>query len=364
MDILSPGLLQLAERVAIIATALSAAALALCIFVRWSFDLRTKRAARFRREAEPLITAFLSGRTEAAPVIDVLNRTPEEALLLLMEISERLEPARRHELRPLFSALPLVAGETDLLHHRRWEKRLRAVERLGFLGGASALLALREALGDEVLAVRFAAARSLAALDGADSIEPILVAFDLPGEMNQRRVSEVLFDFGPDAVDALLAVVANRDGRYSDPVVGVAVRVLGMLHAKAAAAATLPLLHNSEFRLRLGAVRTLGQLGDHSALPEVATLVRDDPSWEVRNAAVQALGKLNGTGHQALLVRSLSDDTWWVRYSAATVLHSMGAPGLEALRETMQHSTDRFARDISRQILEEQRVSETREAKP
>ncbi len=360
MEILGPGFLQLAERVAFFATLLSAATLALCIVMRWLFDLRRQRTLRFRREAEPLVTSYLAGRTPVGNVAAVLGTDPDRALLLLMEISDRLSPAERALLRPLFASLPLAAREANCLRSRRWETRLRAAERLGYLGDPSAAPVLREALNDEVLAVRFAAARSLRALDGAESIEPVLLAFDLPGEMNQRRVAEILFDFGPVAVDPLLAVAANKDGRHSDNVVDVSVRVLGMLRATQASPVVRPLLQSPEFRVRLNAVRALGQIGDHSAVPDIARLAAD-PAWEVRNAAVQALGQLRAEGQQVVLVAALADSSWWVRHSAASALHGLGERGIDALREAMQHSSDRFARDISRQILEEQRVLETKE---
>jgi len=360
MEILGPGFLQLAERVAFFATLLSAATLALCVGVRWSFDLKNRHTLRFRHDAEPLITSFLAGRTEAADVQEVLQRDPEQALLLLMEISGRLGPDQRNALHPLFSSLPLVASESALLRHRRWEKRLHAAERLGYLGDSSVAPALLEALNDDVLAVRFAAARSLRALDRAESIEPILLAFDLPGEMNHRRVAEILFDFGPAAVDPLLAVAANKEGHHSANAVDVSVRVLGLLRATEAAPIIRPLLQSPEFRVRLNAARALGQIGDHSAVPDLARLAAD-PAWEVRNAAVQALGQLRAEGQQAVLVAALADSSWWVRHSAASALHKLGDRGIDALREAMQHSSDRFARDISRQILEEQRVFETKE---
>lgn len=360
MEILSPGFLQIAERVALFATLLSAATLAICIGVRWSFDLKTRRTARFRHEAEPLVTSYLAERTPAGDVSALLGADPERALLLLMEISDRLEPADRARLRPLFAALPLAESEAANLRSRRWETRLRAAERLGYLGDSSLAPALREALNDDVLTVRFAAARSLRALDGTESIEPILRAFDLPGEMNQRRVAEILFDFGPAAIDPLLAVAADREGRYSDNVVDVAVRVLGMLRAAKASPVLLPLLQSPEFRVRLNAVRALGQIGDHAAVPDISRLATD-PAWEVRNAAVQALGHVQANGQQGVLVTALADQSWWVRHSAASALQGLGDRGIDALREVMRNSPDRFARDISRQILEEQRLLDTKE---
>ena len=362
MEILAPNLIDTALRVAIIAALMSAAVLVVCIAVRWNFDRQVKRAARFRRQAEPLITAYVAGRSEDGELTRILRRAPAEALPLLMEISDRLEPDERPRLQPLFAALELTDKETARLKHWRWEMRLRAAERLGYLGDPASAPALRAALQDEVLAVRFAAARALVALGDEEALEPILLAFDLPGDMNQRRVAEILYSFGPGTTDRLLAIVQNPQGTFSDSAVCTATRVLGMLRAKKAIAPLADLLTSPEFRIRLHATRALGLLGDRSVLPQV-DLLTEDPSWEVRNVAVQAVGKLGAPADVPRLQKALGDQAWWVRFSAGSALYDLGDSGIDALRDTMNTSTDRYARDISRQILEENRVSETHERK-
>lgn len=362
MEILGPEILALAERIAFVATMMSAVVLAACIAVRWGFDRQVKRDEHFRREAEPLVTAFLAGRADEQKAAALLQREPAESLPLLMEISDRLETAERARLRPLFAALPLKDQETARLQHRRWEFRLRAAERLGYFGDPSSAVVLRRALQDDVLSVRFAAARSLVVLGDDAALEEILLAFDLPGEMNQRRIAEILYAFGPAATDRLIAVVENDGGKFSDSVVSVAARVLGMLRAKKAVPALTALLPSPEFRLRLNAARSLGLIGDRSALPAVQPLL-DDASWEVRNATIQALAKLEAREAIPAFRKALGDEAWWVRFSAGSALYAMGDSGIDALRETMSTSTDRYARDMSRQILEEKRISEARERK-
>ena len=361
MEILKPDILRIALNIALILSAMSAVVLAVIIGVRLRAQSEARRMARLRREVEPLVAAYVAGREKPAPVVDVLRKSPEQSLLLLMEISDRLEPASRAQLRPLFASLPLREKESQALWSRHWERRMQAAERLGYLGDSVSVPALLDALQDPVLAVRFAAARSLSAMGEIRAIPQIVLAFDLPGDMNQRRVAEILHDFGSAGTGQLLDILGNEDGTFSDNATGVAARVLGMLRAPQAVEPLLPLLGHEDFRVRLNAVRSLGQIGDHATADAVAKLA-EDPAWEVRNAAAQALGRLKAERHLDKLAAALRDTSWWVRFSAAQALWSLGASGREALTAAVTGSPDRFARDISRQILEEHGATLPREA--
>jgi HEAT repeat protein len=203
-----------------------------------------------------------------------------------------------------------------------------------------------------VLDVRFAAARSLAAHGHAPAVPEVVLAFDIPGEMNQRRVADTLAAFGTGAIPQLLEVLGNRHDMYSVNGVEVATRALGLLRSREAVAPLTRLLTHPEFRVRLNAIRALGQIGDPAAIPDVARCAQD-PAWEVRNTVMRSLGKLHATDHVSELSEALRDESWWVRFSAAEALWQLGQPGREALSTTHKLSSDRFARDISRQILEE-----------
>lgn len=361
MEILGPNILRIALDVALVLTALSLLVFAVTIAVRLRAQAETRRMESFRREAEPLVTAYLAGREKPGPVVAALQKDPAHALPLLMEISDRLEPGERTPLRALLTSLPLREKEAAALQSRKYERRLQAAERLGYLGNGVSAPALLDALQDPVLAVRFAAARSLAALGQAYAIPQIVLAFDLPGEMNQRRVAETLHDFGPAATEHLLAVLRNDDRTYSDNAVDVAARVLGMLRAPEAVGPLTTLLGHPEFRVRLNAVRSLGLIGNHGSTDAVSQLATD-PAWEVRNAVMQALGKLKAERHLGKLTDALRDASWWVRFSAAQALWELGAPGKTALTAAMTGDKDRFARDMSRQILEEHGALGAREA--
>lgn len=361
MEILGPQILRIALHVALVLAAMSALVLAVIIAVRIRAQVTARRAAALRREAEPLVTAYLAGREKADAVVAVLQKNPEESLALLAEVSDRLEPGQRTPLLSLFVSLPLREKEAAGLRSRHWERRLQAAGRLGYLGDGVSVPALLDALQDPVLAVRLAAARSLAALGEARTIPQIVLAFDLPGEMNQRRVAEILHEFGTSAAEPLLAVLRNADRTYTDNAVGVAARVLGLLRAPEAVEPLGALLGHSDFRVRLNAVRSLGQIGDHATTDAVARLA-PDPAWEVRNAVMQALGRLKAERHLAKLTEALRDESWWVRFSAAQALWELGSPGRDALAAAVAGNADRYARDMSRQVLEEHGVRPAREA--
>jgi len=361
MEILGPTALRIAFDVALVLAAMSAVVLAVIIGVRLAAQNESRRMAHFRRETEPLVTACLAGRAEKAALIAALQRDPTHGLTLLMEISDRLEPADRIQLKPLFAALPLREEEIAALISRQWQRRLQAAARLGYLGDGPAIPALVGALRDPIMNVRFAAARSLAALGANENIRDIVLAFDLPGEMNQRRVAEVLRDFGPAGGPELLKILASERGTYSDNAIGVVVRVLGMLRITEAIEPLLPLLQSPEFRVRLNAVRSLGLMGNHGTADEVAKLA-NDPAWEVRNVVVQSLGRMHAIKHITILADALRDSSWWVRFSAAQALWNLGDEGRRTLTEAMTGSPDRYARDMSRQILEEHGAVPPREA--
>jgi HEAT repeat protein len=352
MEILSPTLMQMALNIAIVLGIFCLAQIVIIVAIRWSAEINEQRTAEFRHRTEPEVRGYLENRRGLRVAVEALLRDPARALDLLMEMSARVDPDDRQPLRALFAALPLRSRELAGLQSHQWTRRLQAAERLGYLGDGVVVASLRDALHDPVLDVRFAAALSLAAHGNSSAVPEVVLAFDIPGEMNQRRVADTLFAFGTGAIPQLLEVLDNRDALYSVNGVEVAARALGQLRAQEAVSPLIQLLTHPEFRVRLNAIRALGQIGDPAATDAVARCAQD-PAWEVRNAVMRTLGQLRATKCVSDIAEALRDESWWVRFSAAEALWQLGQPGREALSTTHKLSSDRFARDISRQILEE-----------
>lgn len=359
MEILGPTILNIVLKAAAALTVLGILLLGVIVLIRWSTDRSRRHRGEFRKEAKPIVMEFLSGTATKEDALEMLNEDPAEALELLVETGNAQPPEGRNRVRILCAALPFEEEQLDLLESRRWETRRRAAERLGFVGGTASIGPLKVALGDGILAVREAAARSLVAMGRTDAVESIVLALDVPGEMAERRAAEVVAALGEGAVDPLVGILEQEGVKYSTTSVKIVIRALGLLRAREAVPVLLTLLKNNEFTIRLNSVRALGLIGDSSAIPEIAELAEDLP-WEVRNVSVQALGRLQAVERIPLLVRALGDPSWWVRFSSAQALYALGEPGLRALQKSMTEHADRYARDMSRQILQEHRLLETK----
>ena len=344
------NLLTIALYAAATLTLLSLLLLLVIVALRLVTERRAKKEAAFRKRAGAFVKEYLAGSGILEETAAELAADPPNALRLLMGISETLGEGERERLRTLFAKLPFSEREIASLRSRNWERRLHAAEHLGYLGDEQAIPALMQALRDEILPVRLATAHSLARLGCTHAAEAILLALDVPGEVSQRRVAEVLFELGPQVADPILALLDNPQNLESS--IAIAIRVTGMLRCKRALSRLQEFLKNESPEVRLNSIRSLASIGDPSSIPGIAALAAD-PEWEVRNAAVQALGRMRAADQHAVLAEALADRSWWVRASAARALLESGPAGVEALRNAAENHVDGFARDISRQVLQE-----------
>jgi HEAT repeat protein len=134
--------------------------------------------------------------------------------------------------------------------------------------------------------------------------------------------------------------------------VAAAVTVLGMCRATAGVPMLIQTLAHPEPELRVNAARALGLVGGPQVLAALSERTLD-PVWQVRSAAAQALGRIGDAQAIPMLAGRLIDVAWWVRFNAAEALFRLGYSGRERLLETLAVHEDRFARDISLQVLQE-----------
>lgn len=306
----------------------------------------------------PILQEYLAGRESGEAVLHELKRDREMALECLVETASGLPPGERQRLRPFFEPFKF---EDELLDEvRGWNpvKCIHAATRLGFTGNRENIPALVQALSDDMLDVRLAAARALAQLGATETVAQILRALALPGTLPQQNTTEIIYGMGQGAIEPLLTFLrANRKNGEASTL-AVAVRVLGLLKATEAAPEIMALLNHPDSEVRLNSARALGLIGTHKAV--VALCQRaGDTVWEVRSSAVQALGRIKDAMSIPILTRALGDQAWWVRFNAAQALFELGEAGIDALKNTLAINPDAFARDISRQIMEEHGVIAT-----
>lgn len=313
-------------------------------------EVREKEIHVKREQVQRILLAFLGGGADQETTIGQLREQETDIMegVLLQAIGDS-DPKARPSLQQLAQAMGLVHKETKALSDRSWVVRLQAVTRLGYLGSQEPIESLVAALKDEMLDVRMAAAHSLARLQAAEAVTPIVRELSLPAQWPMQRVAESLAEMGPVAVAPLLAYLDSPD--ITDAGCAAAIRGLGMLKAPEAMPVILRYLGHVDAEIRIQSAKALGELGVAEAVDALMSAM-DDEIWEVRSAAAQALGLSNNATVVPRLTKGLSDPAWWVRFNSADGLYRLGSKGIEALR-SMCGSEDQFACEISRQVLEE-----------
>ncbi len=326
------------------------------LIVNRVFGERIERARFFSSKMEPALEGYLAGSVPEATVIDELEQDRETALECLVKVASSLPASERPRLRVFFDHFWFLEELMEQIGGKDWSASARAATLLGYAGNRECLPLLLKALNHEMLDVRLAAARALAQLKAGDCAEPILRSLALPGNLPQQCVAEILCEMGEAAVDPMLGFLRKNHGEEETAAIAAVIRALGLLKADKAAPEIIALLEHPDSEVRLNSARTLGHIGSPMAINPLLKRLRD-PVWEVRSAAVKALGYLGYPMAIPSVQTALQDAAWWVRYNAAEALFRMGGAGVSALKEALSTSPDRFARDMSRQILEEHGVA-------
>ncbi len=324
---------------------------------RWLSDRGQGRAARLRLRMQQALSDYLEAQLSFAETAQVLSIDRPLALGMLLSVANARGIAVQHLLHPLFEHFEFERAELHALGKRDIGRRIRAANHLGYIGGRATVPALLGALQDEQLEVRLAAAQSLVQMGRVDAVLPILEALTLPGRWAQQRATDLLYRMGPAAVPTLQQFLAGSHTQATPGMRVVAINAIGMLSAHTAPSTICDSLASDDREIRVAAARALGGIGDPAAIGRLIDALGDS-AWEVRSQVAKSLGKLALGSSRAeavipTLERALSDAAWWVRYNAAQALAQMGTSGLDTLQRALTMQTDPFARDISRQMLQE-----------
>jgi HEAT repeat protein len=321
---------------------------------RWLSERREARTQRLRRAQAALLESYLAGRNSLDSLLAGLRRHPQVARGVLLQQAGSRPREQRAQLQAIYAALGLQAMDLSQLRQRSPQTRASAATRLGFLGDASATPALRLLLDDADLDARFAAAQALAESGDADAAPLILSAVVLRGEWPVRRATEILMALGVAVVPSLRRFLQGTSAQGTPGDV-VAINVLGLLDARQALPELLRCIRHDNLELRVASAKALGAMGDRQATAALVAAL-DAPEWEMRSMSAKALGRLRDPHAIDALRLGLADPAWWVRYNAAQALHEIGGEGIAVLEAASREHPDRFARDISRQMLEERKL--------
>ncbi len=109
-------------------------------------------------------------------------------------------------------------------------------------------------------------------------------------------------------------------------------------------------LEDDNFWVRDAAVEALGKLSGDEAARALATAVQNEETW-IREAAVKALGKLGGDEAVYALAPALKDEDSWIRWEAVKALGEVGGKGAIFLLKRAMAGEDEFIRDTAAEQL-------------
>ena len=118
---------------------------------------------------------------------------------------------------------------------------------------------------------------------------------------------------------------------------------------------------HTDREVRAAGLRALGRLGrvPRKARDPLVIALTEDTEF-VRIQAARAAAFLPRTMAVSLLYESMGDRSWWVRRSSAESLLHLGPDGRAALQKAIDSHPDRFARDMSEQVLLDAWIGEVR----
>ena len=220
---------------------------------------------------------------------------------------------------------PLAAALKGL---RMPDRRADAARALGAIGDVRvAVETLTAALRDGAANVRQAAAEALGAIGDACAVEPLVAVFATYGDQPNvcGAAAEALGEIGPPAVDALIALVEDREAKGRR----FAARALGTIGDVRAVEILVVALRDEDQGVRVDAAIALGRMGDARAVEPLIAALEDEASI-VRLEATLALGTIGDARAVGPLATALGKEGASAN-SIGDALAAMGAPAVESL---------------------------------
>jgi HEAT repeat protein len=276
---------------------------------------------------DPVMLEVLAGAADPA-VLHAIVRSGEHTWFVeyLLRYGRRIRGPERALLSTL--AMPYLYAVSGDLGHPSVERRARAAQSVGDLGGGAYRAELLAALEDRAPLVVMIAAVALSRVYRPDDVRRVIGSVARLGLLTNRLLASMLQRLGPESAWAFREVLADR-GRPAK-LRTVAAKVLAAFNDQEAGANAVSALTDAvDVDLRVAILDILQRIGSAEHLPIVRRLA-GDPEPAVRGAAIRILSRAGEEEDLDLLVGALDDPVAWVAIHAAEGLRRSGRPELLA----------------------------------
>jgi HEAT repeats len=331
-----------------------AAALTIVLFL-YSLGLRIARIlhdrdlARLRVRWWPVIAqaTMTEGLNEEAGLRTLRRGSRTKLLREWCRFRTHVKGNSSRSMESLADEFGLLGVARRLLQRRSVNKKLLAVQALGFLRDSESWEDIEALLDDPNITMSITAATALVYIDAREAIDRIMPMIGKRPSWPRTQIGRILSLAGPDVVtvplcQAVQTADADEARRLLKFYESASINDVDMLVAQLLGSRSEPTL----IAAALKAVR--GQLPN--------TIIADlagHETWFVRMQVANLLGRFGRREDYQILEPLLSDTEWWVRYRAAQAITRLPFLGPHALRKLRDRQKDRYAQDILCQAMAE-----------
>ncbi len=224
-----------------------------------------------------------------------------------------------------------------------WHDRSKAARVLGEIGDPQAVPALLDVMRAprEDNDVKLACAEALGRIQDPSVVPILCEELGKLDEWSSPRIAAVLVAFGKSAVEPLMALLdsgATLNGRVW------AAQVLGKIKTAKAVPQLINRLHDRSEQMRLSAANALGDIGDLRAVRPLVDVILRDPTAAVRAQGASALGRLGDPDVIPILVASLGDPEYWMRFRALEAIEVLNPKDTSPIESALDDATPEVRR--------------------
>lgn len=320
-------------------------------------ELRVKGQEAHKLTAEEkknlLFTLHEKGRFD--PVEALPDRDLPHFLFLWNYLHETLRGESKENLNSLAQLLDVNRNAFKMLKSISLEKQILAINTLGNLHEMEAYEKIEKLIFGRDPIISLWAWRALFRIDFEETLEKHLSMIAIREDWSPTFVVKVLLELDKDLISEPLAklVEENFQKQTNERQMARLISYLTIAHVSSYAPLIHKILHESEQPEVL--IACLRLVNSDESLPRVRELIKSE-RWEVRLQVVQTLGRLGHRKDTKLLINSLNDLDWWVRYRSASALMTMPLMTEKKIKKLAKTLPNEFARDILHQVLAENRL--------
>ena len=294
---------------------------ALVVLLRLRNVRRAARLEERRRVWYPRIIGLISGDPDAERLSESVDPSEQSDVIeIAWDVARRLRGGDRSRVQRF--AAPLLGVTIPDLEARRPETRAREVQIVSCLGGSDYEHTIVEFLDDPSSLVSLAAARALCQPNRVRWIGEVLDRLGRYGAWSPALTASMLAEVGMEAAPEM-RVYLGEDRRPAYARAAVA-RSLALLKDAESADVAAAQLTTADSELVAACLRLLAVVGSEAQANAVRPLITDDRFF-VRANAMTVLGKVGAPEDADLIVAAMEAGSAWIAIRATQALADLHA---------------------------------------